>query len=627
MASQNIQTLNELFLRAMETRTVAAPFLARSGGRYRPVPPSETLRDTATLARVLEGHGIRRGDRVALLSENRIEWALSDYAILGLGAVTVPLYPTLLEADVQYILRDCGAHCAIVSTQEHLRKVLSVKSMLPDLKLIIAMESGADSGDVLNWRSAIAAQREKGTDDVPPFKAAALESRPEDVATILYTSGTTGTPKGVVLTHANIVFSVRSTESLFGVEPGDVAMSFLPLSHIFERTADYFYLNAGATIAHAESAEALPRNLLEVRPTIMMVVPRVLEKVHAKVLERVNGGPALARKIFNWALEQGTRSLKLSVLIGADARPARAIPLSLRWKRALADRLVFRKIRSQMGGRLRTLVSGAAPASSELLEFFFAIGLPVYEGYGLSETSPTISVNYPGAVKIGTVGRVLEGVEVRLGEAEDGPQEGSGREILVRGPNVMPGYYHLDDENRRAFTNGWFHTGDLGAMDSDGFLTITGRKKNLFKTSGGKYVSPEKLENLFQGDSIVSQILVLGEGRKFAGALVVPHFARLEEFADAKGISFASREELTRNAAVTSFVQSRVDAACQSLPPHERIRQIVLLANEFSIERGELSATLKVKRGVVEREYGEQIEEMFQRRAPETEPTRATTRK
>jgi long-chain acyl-CoA synthetase len=398
-----------------------------------------------------------------------------------------------------------------------------------------------------------------------------------------------------------------------------VGLSFLPLSHVYERMFDFYYLAVGVSIAYVESLEALPRNLLEVRPTVMAVVPRILEKVHVNVLEKVGRAAAWQRRLFHWSINVGRRHFSC---VNQGRKP----PLALQLARRIADRLVYSKIRAQMGGRLRFLVSGAAPLAPDLAEFFFAIGLPVYEGYGLTETSPVIAVNAPGAVRVGTVGRVIPGVEVKLGEAVVDELGGTGREILVRGPNVSSGYYHLDAENREAFVDGWFRTGDLGVLDGDGFLAITGRKKNLFKTSGGKYVSPELLENLFQGHPYVAQLVVLGEARKFVGALIVPKFAALELAARQQGISFASRAELVRNAAVQAWMQSQVDEACRGLAPHQRIRQIVLLAREFTIESGELSATLKVRRSVVERNYRDLIEEMFQRPAPEPQAASATAR-
>ncbi len=618
MQPKEFSTLIELFLQATEGRDKPACFLTKSSGRYRGVTSRQALRIVAALAGWLDRAGIRPGSRVALLSENRLEWALTDYAILGLGAVTVPLYPTLLEPDVEYILRDSGAEGIVVSTRLQAEKVLKVRSSLPSLRFVVGMDGG-DFGDasVQSWKDVVHAPQASGQDSEARLRETAGKVRPEDIASVLYTSGTTGRPKGVVLSHRNIVSNVVACRGLLPMSKTDVGMSFLPLSHIFERMFDFYYLAAGVSIAYAESLEKLPQNLLEVRPTVMAVVPRVLEKVHAKVLEKVGSAAAWQKQLFRWAISVGRQYFPYT-------NEGRKPPASLWLKRGVADRLVYSKIRAQMGGRLKFVVSGAAPLAPDLAEFFFAIGLPVYEGYGLTETSPVIAVNCPSAVRLGTVGRVVPGVEVKLGKEVAGELGAAGREILVRGPNVTPGYYHLEEENREAFSDGWFCTGDLGVMDPDGFLAIAGRMKNLFKTSGGKYVSPERLENLFQGHPYIAQVTVLGEARKFVGALIVPKVDALEPYATQHGISFASRAELVRNAAIETFMQAQVDEACRWLAPHERIRQIVLLAREFTIESGELSATLKVRRAVVERNYRDRIEEMFQRRAPESKATAAT---
>jgi long-chain acyl-CoA synthetase len=610
MESKPFKTINELFIRAMEEHQKPDAFLTKSEGRYHGIASREVLTKVAALAQAFVEMGVGAGDRVALLSENRLEWALTDYAILGLGAVTVPLYSTLLDGDVEYILRDSSSKGIIVSNRDQLKKVLAVRTRVPDLKIVIAME--CDPGefpDVLRWRDLAGQGSATGTDPVKSLETQALRTRPEDVATIVYTSGTTGVFKGVVLTHANISSNIQACDRLFDFHPGDISMAFLPLAHIFERMIDFYYMAQGVSIAYAENIDSLPQNLREVRPTLMAVVPRLVEKIREKVMEEVRHLPPSKQKLFAWALHTGREWFPYSLT-------GRSAPAGLGLKRALADKLVYAKIRSQMGGRLRLLISGAAPLSRELAEFFFSIGIPVYEGYGLTETSPVIAVNHPSAVKLGTVGQVIPGVEVQFGEETEDSRGGTGREILVRGPNVTPGYYHQDERNGEVFTDGWFHTGDLGSLDSEGFLSITGRKKNLFKTSGGKYVSPEKLENLFQGHRYVTQVVVLGDSRKFVGSLIVPNFVALESYAKEQGIVFAGREDLVKNQNVHSFLQRQVDDACRHLPPHERIRQIALLPKELTIAAGELSATLKVKRPVVEERYRDLIEEMFSRRPP-----------
>src|SRR5579875_2124392 len=611
--TQDFETLNELFVKACERHSKPDALLSKRDGRYRNISSAEALRQTAALALALERFGVARGDRVALLSENRAEWAFADYASLGLGAVNVPIYPTLLAADVEYILRDCGACGIVVSTAAQLAKILEIKSRLPLLRFILVMEPvpGAPDPDVHVWRSILDEQLARTPQPEGEFRRRALAAQPGDTATIIYTSGTTGNPKGVLLTHANIISNVKACMPLFRFDRADRVLSFLPLSHIFERTQDYFAFWSGSTIAYAESMELLPKNILEVRPTLMAVVPRVLEKVHAKILDTVRQGPASRRKLFHWAVRTGWRYASANL-------ERRAISPWLRLEHSLADALVGRKIRGRLGGSLRFMISGAAPLSREIAEFFFAVGLPVYEGYGLTETSPVISVNYPGAVKLGTVGRLIPGVEVKLGEEAAGSEGASGREILVRGPNVSPGYYH-PEENGEAFVDGWFRTGDLGTLDSEGYLKITGRKKNLFKTSGGKYISPEKLEGLFQGHPYVSQLMVLGDSRRFVAALIVPNFDRLEAYAREQGICWATRQELVTHPEICTFMQRQVDEACQGLAPFERIRQIALLPSEFTTDNAELSPSLKVRRFIVEERYRELIEEIYRRPAPQAQ--------
>ncbi len=619
MANYGFRTLNELFLIAVDRHVKPDAFLYKSEGRYQRLSSRQALEKVASLAVALDRRGIGHGDRVALISENRLEWALTDYAVLGLGASTVPVYPTLLEPDIEFILQDSGAKAVVVSTSEQLLKVLAVRSRLPELEFTLVMDPvGNPSEGVELWHRALESGTRAEPDPVEFFRSRALETRPEGTASILYTSGTTGQPKGVILTHNNIGSNVRSTERLFALGKSDVGMSFLPLSHVFERTLDYQYMWLGVTIAYAESIEAMPQNILETRPTVMGVVPRALEKIHGKVMEAVRQAAPSKQNLFRWAERVGREYFPYEL-------ERKTAPVVLRLKNALAHLLVFSKVRARLGGRMTTLVCGAAPLARELAEFFFAAGLPVYEGYGLTETSPVVSVNYPGSVKLGTVGRVIPDVEVKLGENGALDEEGAGREILVRGPNVTPSYFHPDADSAGAFEGGWFHTGDLGTFDADGFLTVTGRKKNLFKTSGGKYVSPEKVENLFQGNPYVSQVIVLGDGRHFVSALLVPNFQRLMTYAQGKGIAFRTREELAAHPEIHAFMQEKVDELCRWLPRHEKIKQIAILPHEFSMAHGELSPTHKIKRPVVEHRYREIIEEIYRRSAQPSEPAPATS--
>jgi long-chain acyl-CoA synthetase len=613
MGASDLSTLNELFLKAIEEHNKPDCLLYKSDGQYRGISSGEALRKAAALASALERLGARPGERIALLSENRPEWTLTDYAILGMRAITVPLFPTLLEPDLEYILRDSESKGIVVATEVQLRKVLNVWARLPALKFVLAMDCSSVAGTGAScWEESVESELGWcGTTLIDAFKAKALKARPEDIASLIYTSGTMGQPQGVILTHANIVSNIQSTAKVFPLSPSDVLISYLPLSHVFERMVEFFCFWKGVCIAYAESLEALPQNLREVRPTVMAVVPRVLENIQSRVTDVVRQLPALKQRLFYWALEIGKQYVPFLL-------EGRTPPLGVRLKHALADRVICSKVREQLGGRAYMLISGAAPLSKDLAEYFYALGLPVYEGYGLTETSPVVAVNYPGRTKLGTVGQVIPGVEVKLSEEEVDSEGRVGREILVRGASVTAGYYHLEEVNRAAFVDGWFRTGDLGSIDAEGYLKITGRKKNLFKTSGGKYVAPEKLENLFQGDPYIYQIAVLGDGRKFVGALIVPDFARLQDYARSQGVSFHNRQELVANPDIQALIRWQVDEVTRWLPRHEKIRRFVLLPQEFTIARGELSATLKVKRQVVEERYRAQIEEMFSRHAPPT---------
>ena len=606
MTASDFSTLNELFIKAIEENDRPDCFLYKSEGRYQSISSGEALRKAAALASALERLGARPGERIALLSENRPEWALTDYAILGMRAVTVPLFPTLLEPDLEFILRDSESKGIVVATDLQLRKILNIWSRLPALKFVLAMGCSTVAGTKADcWEGSVESEMGwAGPMLIDAFKAKALAAKPDDTATIFYTSGTMGQPQGVVLTHANIVSNVQSTAEVFPLLPTDVLLSFLPLSHVFERMVEYFCFWKGARIAYAEGLDTLPQNLREIRPTALAVVPRVLEKMQGKVLDGVRSMPRLKQRLFRWALAVGKQR---SAFLLEGLIP----PLGLRLNHGLADRLVCAKVREQLGGRVHMLISGAAPLSKDIAEFFYAIGLPVYEGYGLTETSPVVAVNCPGKTKLGTVGKVIPRVEVKLSDEEIDSEGRVGREILVRGPSVTQGYHRLEEVNRAAFVDGWLRTGDLGSFDSDGYLKITGRKKNLFKTSGGKYVSPEKLENLFQGDPYIYQIAVLGDGKKFVGALIVPEFSRLQAYAREHGVSFENRQELVAHPDIQALIRRQIDEALRWLPRHEKIRRFVLLPQEFSIASGELSATLKIKRPVVIERYGAQIEEMF----------------
>jgi long-chain acyl-CoA synthetase len=513
----------------------------------------------------------------------------------------VPIYPTLSSQHVRYILADCAAKVAIVSTRPQLEKIQDVRHELPALEAMVLMDgwTATDSPSVLSFPQLAERghQRLAGADwgTAREFQEAARSRRPEDLATIIYTSGTTGEPKGVMLTHGNLVSNLRAAAVVLSVGQDDVALSFLPLSHAFERMVAYVYLFCGVTVVFAESLDTIARDIAHVKPTLMTGVPRVFEKLHARIMEKGQSGPAFRTAMFRWAVGVA-ESRGRAVLRGAPP------PLPTRVQAPLADRLVFSKIREGLGGRVRYLISGSAPLANSLAEFFHGVGLPILEGYGLTETAPILTVNPPDAPRVGTVGRAIPGVELRI--ADDG-------EILARGPNVMSGYYNKPRETADVLRGGWFHTGDIGTLDADGYLRITDRKKDLLVTSGGKKIAPQPLEAVLKRSPLVSEAVILGDRRKYASALIVPDFTALERRLRDLGRPSAPRDQLVARPDVVALYQEVVDGINRELSQFERIKRIAILPAEFSIESGELTPTLKVRRKVVEDRWRETIEHLY----------------
>lgn len=552
----------------------------------------DRLRD---LALGLEGIGVSPGDRVAIVSESRPEWVMADLASLLLGAITVPVYPTLTPPQAAAIMSDAGARFAFVSSAEHLARVQSIRSSVPSLQELIAFESaaGAPSLDEVADRGHGRMVAEWGI--ARAFRDRARTIRPEHLATIIYTSGTTGEPKGVMLSHRNLISNVLAARTMIDVGADDVSLSFLPLSHSFERVASYVYLTQGVTMVFAESIESIARDMTIVRPTVMTGVPRVYEKFQSRILEGGKVLPLPRRWLFDWGIRVAMAKGHLEGA-GTPVRGALALQATL------AERLVFAKIRERVGGRLRILVSGSAPLSRETGEFFMGIGLPITEGYGLTETSPVLTANPPGAWRLGTVGKALPGIEVRI--ADDG-------EIVARGPNVMMGYYNKPEDTAEAIRDGWFHTGDIGAIDGDGYLTITDRKKDLIVTSGGKNVAPQPIEAALKRDPLVAEAIVLGDRYKFISALIVPDFAAVERRLRAEGKPVPPQEALVSNHDVVAIYDAIVSAMNQTLSPFERVKKFRLLPRELSIESGELTPTMKVKRRVIEKRWATEIEAIY----------------
>jgi long-chain acyl-CoA synthetase len=541
--------------------------------------------------------GVERGDRVAIMAESRPEWVLADLATLTHGAVLVPIYPTLSAPQARFILRDCGARVVIVSTAEQLEKIRSIQPQLPDVQTVVVIDNVPGPG-VLTLEEL--AQRGHGRmvgewGVGRQFRDEAREIAPADLATIIYTSGTTGEPKGVMLTHENLVANLYAGAEALDVGPDDSAVSFLPLSHAFERMVSYIYLFCGVTIVFAESLETIGRDVAAVKPTLFTGVPRVYEKIHARIVEKARSGSTVKRRLFDWAA--GVASRRGRALLGG-----RTPGPGLSAQAALADRLVFSKIRAGVGGRLRYLVSGSAPLPVPVAEFFFGVGLPIVEGYGLTETAPILTVNPPAAPRAGTVGKAVRGVELRI--ADDG-------EILARGPNIMTGYYNRPDATAEVLRDGWFHTGDIGSLDADGYLSITDRKKDLLVTSGGKKIAPQPLESALKQSPLVAEAIVLGDRRRYAVALIVPDFAALERRVTAPGGAAVPRTELVTRPDVVALYQEAVDELNRDLAQYERIKRFGLLPRELSIEGGELTPTLKVKRKVIEEQWREEIEALY----------------
>lgn len=548
----------------------------------------------------LQALGVSAGVRVAIMSENRPEWQLADLAILAAGGVTVPIYPTLSSDQAHYILADSGSTVAIVSDVTQLKKIAAAGPAHTAPGAIVVMDArSVDAAGVLSMADLAARGRaELSTDPHAErrYNDRIAAVKPDDLATIIYTSGTTGEPKGVMLTHHNILSNVLAVEDLISLSPDDVALSFLPLSHSFERTVSYEYLHRGVTIAFAESVDTVARDIRRVQPTVMTGVPRVFEKIQARILDAVAQGSALSRAVFRWALEVGLACSRVRLA-------HRRMPLRLAMQASVAGAVVFAKIRARMGAaRLRFMISGSAPLPKSVGEFFHAIGVPIIEGYGLTETSPVLTANPLDGLRFGTVGKAISGVELRI--ADDG-------EILARGPNVMAGYYRKPDATKEVLVDGWFHTGDIGFLDSDGYLTITDRKKDLIVTSGGKKIAPQPIENRLKKNPLVAEAIVVGDRRRFPAALIVPDYTALAVRVKEMGLADLTRLELSRHPDIVSLYQGIADEMGRDLAQYERLKRVALLPEEFSIESGQLTPTLKVRRRVVESSYRDAIEALY----------------
>lgn len=620
MTDSDIRTLAELPFRV--AGRFSKPVLTGrcEGDRIREWSSRQLFDEVRDLSLGLGALGVRPRDRVAILSDSRPEWVVSDLAILTAGAVTVPVYPTLPANQVGYILAHSGARVVVVADEEQAAKVRAARRDAPAVEAVVVVDRGANQDGAAD---AAPADEAAGDADAPTplreyslaeigerghhrlmtedglgriYKERAHAIEPDALATIIYTSGTTGHPKGVMLSHRNFLANVADVNQVIGISEDDTALSFLPLCHAFERTTVYMYLHNGATFIFAESLETVGRDMQQVRPTVMTGVPRVFEKVRARVVAAVADAPRVRQALFAWALGVGHAA--------ASARLGGRKPgLSTRLRAPIADRLVLSKIRARTGGRLRFVCSGSAPLSREVAEFLYAVGLPVLEGYGLTETAPVLTVNPLGAARIGTVGPALPRVELRI--ADDG-------EVLARGPNIMMGYYDNPEATAECIREGWFHTGDIGRIDEDGYLSITDRKKEILVTAGGKNVAPQPIEALLKRDPIVAEAMLVGDRRPYVSAVLVPDAATLEPRLAASGIASGSLDDLVRREDVRALFQSIVDEANADLASFEQVKRFALLPTQFSIDGGELTPTLKLKRRVVMERWQDAIEGIYE---------------
>jgi long-chain acyl-CoA synthetase len=590
----NYGTLPSRFLNAIDSLPNPRAQMFRESDRWTSISSGELLRRVAGLSSALVELGVKPGDCVCLFCANRPEWHTADFAITGAGGVTVPIYFKESPERMAYILNHSGAKVIFVAGAEQLQKLLAIRARLPELEHVIVADGAPEPPpECLRYETLIASA---GGSEIASYRMRASQVLPGQLASIIYTSGTTGEPKGVMLTHSNFCSNVTDSHSAMELRAGvDIALSFLPLAHVYGRTLDYVYVFQGATIAYVEAVDLVAKALLELHPTVMGAVPRVFEKIYVRIMEQGSQSTGVKRKIFDWAMEVAKRSWSWR-----SGEKNVALSVKLQW--AIADRLVYSKIRAGTGGRLRLVFSGGAPLSKDLAEFFWAVGIPIYQGYGLTETSPVLTTNFP-VNRTGSAGRPIRNVELRI--AEDG-------EILAKGPCIMQGYYKSSDATREVLTeDGWFRTGDIGYLDKDNYLFITDRKKDLIKTAAGKFVAPQPIENALKTSPFILNAAVIGDRRKFIVALIVPNATTVSGKAAEQGIKFASSAEMVAHPWVRSLIDSEVKRLTANLAQYEMIKRFALLPGDFTFDNGALTYTLKLKRRVVEQQYCDVIEQLY----------------
>jgi long-chain acyl-CoA synthetase len=599
-AADKPTTLAQVFLRAARVHPKPDALNFKRDGEWRAISSRDALEGAQAIALGLYAIGLRRGERVAILSESNPEWTLTDAGCQFAGVVDVPIYPTQAPAQVSYILRDSGARALFIQHRAAFDRIAESLADCDALEHVIFFDGedieGARAGEASTLEELLARGRELRAAQPQLIDELASAVKPEDLATIIYTSGTTGEPKGVMLTQSNLTTNMIDSSGHLDFRESDVVLSVLPLSHVFERLAMYMYLHHGMSVYYAESMEKIGDNMREVRPTVMLCVPRLFEKILARIKEHAAAKGKLSASIMAWSIDVAKRWARHTTM-------REPVPPLLELQHDIADHFVFSKWREGVGGRMRLFVSGGAALPEELGYTFLGAGLPIVQGYGLTETSPVIAAGNLEENRIGTVGKPIKNVSVRI--AADG-------EIEVRGPNVMRGYYNKPAETRAVFTeDGWFKTGDIGELDAEGYLRITDRKKELFKTSGGKYLAPQVIEQCVRRSRFVNQVVLVGNGRKFPAALIVPNWTELRAYAEYKGLDSRAPEELCRDERVLDLMRRQVETQCAELSRYERVKRIALLPCELTIEGGELTPTLKVKRRIVDEKYRDVIERIY----------------
>jgi len=575
----------------------------KQGAEWQALSAKEMLRRIAGLSARLAELGVVRGDRVALFAPNCPEWHVADFAVQGLGAITVPIYFRESRERMAYILGHSEAKLIFAAGEEQAKRWKEIAGWKSSVEKVIFAESGpsASAGgseggpckEEFVYEGLIDGA---GEAEIEAYRRRVATIGSDCLASIIYTSGTTGEPKGVMLSHTNFTSNSEASFERFHLQAGIVALSFLPLAHVYERLVDYGYLFNGVSVAYVPRMEEVPQALLEVRPQVCAAVPRFFEKLYDNIVERGHQTKGIQRRVFDWAMRVAREAVPWKAY-------GRSVSAGVRWQWAVANRLVYKKFREGVGGRLIEFISGGAPLAPELAEFFTAVGMPLYQGYGLTESSPVIATNLPGENHIGTVGRPVPGVEARI--ADDG-------ELLVRGPCVMQGYYHKPEETRAAISpEGWLATGDIGRLDPDGYLTITDRKKELLKTAGGKLIAPAPMENALKSSPYISSAAVVGDRRPYIAALIVPNFVTVQARAREAGVTLSSPQEMAASPWVHELIEGEIRRLTANLAQFETIKRFALIEREFTFDGGELTFTLKLKRRVIDERYHDQIERLY----------------